>query len=739
MRSPVAAPHPGPLAPAPPGPPGMPDAPAGFGTQPGQMLAPPVSAPQVPQGQPWGAPAEGHGDEDYEQPEEGEAEEPAPRELPYLPGLDGLRGVALLAVLAFNGSVAVVKGGFLAISTALTLSGFLLASGMISEWAHNARLYLTDLWARRAARLLPAYYTVIALVVVLQLTLRVGSVPTFRTDVWAALGLATNVRLMYPPTAFTHNFAELSALRHLWPVAIVAQLTVLLPLAFSGIMAIASRRSRIAGGLFALAAAGSFALAWIMSGNPNARDVVTYGTHTRAGEVLVGVVLGYVVLTPNFRKIVSRPPVLKLIRIGSILAVAGLVALWMFTSPSSDFVFRGATLLNALLTCWVLLAVTMPSLANTTLSTWPLRKLGEISFAAYLLHWPLFLLLDEDRIGLEGIALFGVRVAVTLAAAIALSWTIEATFRWRLQLPRVQLIAGLGLVVAVLAVGVAVLPVNPPANISLTVNDGNGPGELDVVTPAGGAAGVADVLLIGDGAAASLVPGFTSWNEANPDSQVTLHTHITDDCPLGGPGPLRRFGEEVETELDCEAWRFRLPEMLEATDYDAIIMLMGSADLGERQVNREWVHLGDPAYDLWMADQLAGVASTLETADAPVVWLTEPHMRLVPEESDGDWAAFDDNDPERVNRLNALVADGLANRQDFQVLDLDAWLHSQTGGEFNPQTRSAEGLTELGAMAAVSWLTPEVLSAAGAAGPDEAGGSGEAGDEGGGGDATGGS
>jgi hypothetical protein len=126
-----------------------------------------------------------------------------------------------------------------------------------------------------------------------------------------------------------------------------------------------------------------------------------------------------------------------------------------------------------------------------------------------------------------------------------------------------------------------VLPVNPPANISLTVDDGNGPGDLDVVAPAGGTE-AARVLVIGDQAAGSMVEGFNPWNGENTDQQIAIDTHVTDDCPLGGPGERENMGERHEASTDCEAWRFRLPEMLDASDADVIVVVMGLADLGLR-------------------------------------------------------------------------------------------------------------------------------------------------------------
>jgi hypothetical protein len=358
----------------------------------------------------------------------------------------------------------------------------------------------------------------------------------------------------------------------------------------------------------------------------------------------------------------------------------------------------------------------MPGPAASILGFAPLRHLGEISYAAYLFHWPLYLLLDEDRTGLSGPLLLGARLAATLAAAALSYWAIQGPFR--LQIVKVKpATVGAGLVggAALLAAAVFVLPVNPPANISLAVDDGQGPGDLEVVSPASGDA-TARVLVVGDEAAGSLTSGFVSWNEdpEHEDEQFMVDTHVTEGCPLGGSGVRRDMGLELEATLDCEAWRPRLPKMLDAADYDVIVVAMGGADLGERKIGRHWQHLGDPAYDVWMAQQIDGLADVLSDKGVPVLWATYPHLRKVdPERPETDWTAYDENDPHRVDRLNELIRSTVAGRDGFEIVDLTAWLFEVPRGEFNSDFRVGATFTEPGAKAAVAWLGPQVLTAAG--------------------------
>ena len=163
--------------------------------------------------------------------------EPGPRpELPYVGGFDGLRAVALLAVLAFHQGFEVARGGFLGISSFFTLSGFLLATLALAEWAQDGRLAVGRLWENRARRILPPVVFTVAVVVVLQVVLRVGAGPGYKGDVLASLGQVLNWRFAFSGDGFASVLTDPSPVQHLWPLSVLVQLTVIFPLAFVGLM-----------------------------------------------------------------------------------------------------------------------------------------------------------------------------------------------------------------------------------------------------------------------------------------------------------------------------------------------------------------------------------------------------------------------------------------------------------------------------------------------------------------------
>jgi peptidoglycan/LPS O-acetylase OafA/YrhL len=643
------------------------------------------------------------------------AVEPGPRpELPYVGGFDGLRALALLAILAFHQGFDAARGGFLGISSFLTLSGFLVTTLALAEWSQNGRLALARFWEHRARRIIPALVFTVALVVVLQTTVRAGTGPGFRADVLAALGQVLNWRFAFSGDGFASVLTDPSPVQHLWSLSLLVQLTVLLPLAFVGLMRVTGRRWRLSGALFALAAAGSFAAAWLTADRSGNDGVAYYGTHTRAGELLVGVVLAYAVLSPAVRRVIETPRGVSVMRYGAPVALLGLAWLWHATSIYGRGLFHGTTALNALLTAWVILAVTSPGPLATVLGSQPLRVLGRISYAAYLLHWPIFLVLDDRRLDLPGPALFAVRVAATLAAAALVTYGLERPLR-RLRVTGPQLAGALVGSLVVVAAAAMVLPLQPPPGVSLAVDDGSGPGDLDVVAPSGREA--LSVALVGGTLAGSMPPGFAAWNTGH-DEQVRVATHVAADCPLAGAGPVHLAGATVGEDDACVGFAPRLPELLDAADADVVVVVPGVGDLGDRRLDRTWRHLGDPVYDSWLRQRLSDLADTISEHGRQVVWTTALHVRLAPAGQGADWTEVAANDPARVDRLNEIIRSVARDRRDVTLIDLDAWAQQlPRGGEFGTDHRAdGRDLTEAGADQAAAWLVPQLLDLAGGTG-----------------------
>ena len=634
----------------------------------------------------------------------------------YAPGLDGLRAVSLLGVLAFHHRFPWAPGGFLGVSTFFTLSGFLIARLALAERASTGGLALGRFWERRARRLLPAALVTVAGIAVLQATAGVGAGPSLRGDLLATLGYVANWRFVASSGDYANMFADPSPVAHMWSLAIEEQFYLAFPLVFALLTRFGHRWAAAA---FAAAGATSFGAAALASaGGRSNTGLAYYGTHTRAGEVLAGVVLAFLVAGGPLRRALASPAGRRAAAVAAPVALAGLAALWHATTLGSPGLFRGVTALNAALTCVVVVALASPAPApgplGAVLGWWPLRRLGQVSYGAYLLHWPVFLVLDPERTGLgPGERLFAARLAATVTLAAVLHVVVEAPVRFRLRVPRRRLAAGLAAAGAVVVTVVVAVPAGTPDREAI------GPAasaedRWEVPAPAG----APKVLLLGDSVAWSLGPAFHDWNDAHADAPVAVEGWTPFGCPLGGHDvPVRVFGDEWAEWAECARWHAGLPDVVGATDADVILFTSGVFELGERRFADDWYHVGERPYDAWLRDVLEGYADLFASAGVPVVWTTFPHVRIA-DESDPTrpWDELAPNDPARVDRLNELVREVVAGRPGFAVLDLEAWTRTtMPGGEFDPDMRDGTHYSWAAAEPLGEWLVPElrrVLAAA---------------------------
>jgi peptidoglycan/LPS O-acetylase OafA/YrhL len=631
-------------------------------------------------------------------------------------------------ILGYHHGVSAARGGPFTVSTFFTLSGYLIATLALGEWARSDRLSLVRFWERRARRLLPAALVTVAGIVALQWLFDVGSGPRFRGDLLGALGYVANWRMAYSGGDYAATFTLEAPVQHFWSLAVEEQFYMAFPLLFVGLMAVARGRWRVVGVVFAVGAAASFAAAWWSAGRYGNSGITYYATYTRASEILVGVALAFAVLTRPAKRALSSPAGVRAVRVLGLVGLAGLLWLWHTVGLADDVMFRGAMALNAALTSLVILACASarPGLVAKGLGVWPLRNLGKISYAVYLFHWPLFLLLDHERTGLGFWPLLATRVAVAVGLAVVSYHVLEAPFRSRrprrgrqraaIGASRARLAAILAVPAAAVVALVLVVPVHEAETVDLSAVSGDeGPAFPDVVRPVDGQPPAARILLVGDSVTWSLYGGFRTWNQTHTAEQFHVDNYRAIGCTVAEAGTLRTLGEVTEPNRACRRFRSLLPAMLNRADYDAIVVNMGHADLADRPVGGRWLHLGRPLFDRWFAGQMADLADVLATEGAPVFWASTTHPRILrADDPSRPWSSYVDNDPARADRLNEILAEVVGGRPGFRILDVARWLRD-VGGVDDPAYR-LDGVhyTVRGADELAAWMAPELLAAAAA-------------------------
>ena len=152
-------------------------------------------------------------------------------EIPHLGALDGLRGIAVLAVILYHGGVPWLAGGFLGVEVFFVLSGFLITSLLISEWLDRGKIALGAFWARRARRLLPALVVLVAVIGLYYTTAgSAKAVPGLLGDGFAALFYYSNWHQIATGASYFAASGPVSPFQHTWSLGIEEQFYALWPL-----------------------------------------------------------------------------------------------------------------------------------------------------------------------------------------------------------------------------------------------------------------------------------------------------------------------------------------------------------------------------------------------------------------------------------------------------------------------------------------------------------------------------
>ncbi len=147
----------------------------------------------------------------------------------YMPGLDGLRAIAVLAVIAYHEQLGWAPGGLLGVGVFFTLSGYLITDLLVSRWIATGRAHLGDFWLRRARRLLPALFVMLAVVTAWVTLLDRARLGSLRGAVAAAATYSSNWYLISTSQSYFSRFAAPQPLDHLWSLAVEEQFYLIWP------------------------------------------------------------------------------------------------------------------------------------------------------------------------------------------------------------------------------------------------------------------------------------------------------------------------------------------------------------------------------------------------------------------------------------------------------------------------------------------------------------------------------
>jgi peptidoglycan/LPS O-acetylase OafA/YrhL len=640
-------------------------------------------------------------------------------ELAHYAGLDGLRGIAVLAVVLYHGGVTWTPGGFLGVEVFFVLSGFLITSLLVAEWQRSSRIAIGAFWIRRARRLLPALFVVVGAIGIYYLFAGAAhAVPGLKGDGISALTYVSNWHQIVAGSNYFAANGPVSPLEHTWSLAIEEQFYLVWPLVVFGVLWLASRRgaSPTRGPLKLLLAlsvvglaASAIDMALLYDGGQRLNRIY-YGTDTRAFGLLIGASLA--IALPLARGRTRARPPRRALGLAALIALAATFTAMDLVNGSTSWMYPYGMLgVDAAVVILIVTAVAHPgSLAARLLAVGPLQALGRISYGVYLWHFPLFLWLSESATGLDGVSLLVVRVAVTLAISTASYVLIEQPIRqrrrpaWMIR-ALTPLAAGGSVAALLLASAASALPVGVPAAASLpqpppglagsdaactvTLTDGRGYGlapppkskEAQFVYNALGYhqlswSGSAQktfhtcppkrVLLVGDSLAFTLgVP----WLEDEERYGIKLANAGVLGCAFTTEGELNVAGTWEAQSAGCPNALQQWAAEKKALHAQAVVVELGYRDQFDWRINGKVVHLGQPEFDRYLQSQINHLVDVLGAGGTKILFLSIPYTHP-PDSRDGSPSPA--ADPQRHERINSMIEAAAARRpKTASVLDLD--------------------------------------------------------------------
>ena len=345
----------------------------------------------------------------------------------YLPSVDGLRALAVIAVLAYHLNLPWAPGGLVGVTVFFVISGFLITGILCVELAESNRIDLKRFWIRRVRRLFPAIALVVVVTALTAFFLNKGLLYKLKTDLFPALLWFTNWWYIFRQQSYFEAIAQPSPVLHFWSLSIEEQFYLIWPLVMLGLYraGINHRGIRRLCLVLACASALGMIVMYDPTGDPSR---VYYGTDTRAFSLLIGAWLA--LIWPVYTKRSKIDPEKMTDEQRKKLSTMGLVGLGVlalmcvFVPGTHAFWYRGGLVLASIATAAVIAAISLPGSALCRVfSAKPLVWLGTRSYGIYLWHYPLMLFMNPSNEGTPGAG----KIILELALIVVVS---ELSFRF---------------------------------------------------------------------------------------------------------------------------------------------------------------------------------------------------------------------------------------------------------------------------------------------------------------------
>ena len=601
----------------------------------------------------------------------------------YEPALDGLRAIAVIAVVLYHvhslapARFGFAKGGYFGVELFFVVSGYLITVLLAQEVRETKTVDLAQFWLRRARRLLPAVLVLLVVIGIVAVFAAPETLARYRRDLpWAVFYVSNWGQVADSTSGYFAQLGSPPLLRHLWSLAVEEQWYLIWPVAFGWLMR--RRVARVGVILFGLGLLAGVLGIVLYDGSESRTNFVYLSTITRSSGLLIGAALAMV--WRPWSSGAARRGALGILDVAAAVGVGAFLFVVAGWSNTSAVVYRGGMLIVSLLSAVLIALAVHPGAvrARAVLGSTPLAAIGRRSYGLYLWHWPILVLTDAPR-SMARLLFVLVLVAVVTEAGYRL---IEQPFRagllghWfgdqgRPQVERVGYLAAAVFVAGSLAVALAsaeeTTGIVGGARVAFELSTSTSiVGSATSTVSVAGASiapgtetvassvpvGPVAVVVVGDSQAQSLVSNRPDGIEA----VFTLTDGSVDGCGVWDDGTIwSRLDGFKRPNSPCGGWSERWAFSVTNARAELALVVIGAWDVFDVAYNEGVAGFASAQWDAKFAASLLKGINALAGAGAKVGLLEVPCMNPVQARGAAVPPLPERGEPWRVGHVNDLL------------------------------------------------------------------------------------